>query len=496
MEIQTVQVSDMLQARDERAENQRRMLEKYHSPLISFTLNIAGPVKRDEWIERAFDEGVRRIEGQIGDLAINEVLEKRAFTGCECLWSVRGDAETLKRRMCFVEERDALGRLMDVDVLNAHGEKLVRPDGERKCLLCGGSARVCARSRRHSAEELARRTREIIVDHFQTKRASHIAELAERALLCELAVTPKPGLVDMETNGAHEDMDRFTFVRSACALRPYFERCACLGMENRSTEETFFRLRREGLLAEETMLAATGGVNSHKGAIFSLGLLCCAAGAGDEPCTSAFPFRKMERAHSEANEESAAGSADSKIFSAKGVSIQNPCATNAEAEHTPPPFPESIESKRAALLRRAAALAAHSMEDLSILSAETAKTGGERDYLRTGRTGARGEAAAGFPSVVQIALPALEKALSEGKSENLAGLEALTALMRAVADANVLRRAGEEGLKLVQHAARQSDASPESLRALDREFTAERLSPGGCADLLAAAWLLHFLQED
>ena len=346
------------------------------------------------------------------------------------------------------------------------------------------------------AEAVKEMLMELDLDAISEKLKKEIAELAERALLCELAVTPKPGLVDMETNGAHEDMDRFTFVRSACALRPYFERCACLGMENRSTEETFFRLRREGLLAEETMLAATGGVNSHKGAIFSLGLLCCAAGAGDEPCTSAFPFRKMERAHSEANEESAAGSADSKIFSAKGVSIQNPCATNAEAEHTPPPFPESIESKRAALLRRAAALAAHSMEDLSILSAETAKTGGERDYLRTGRTGARGEAAAGFPSVVQIALPTLEKALAEGKSANLAGLEALTALMRTVADANVLRRAGEEGLKRVQHSARQSDASPESLRALDREFTAERLSPGGCADLLAAAWLLHFLQED
>ena len=136
------------------------------------------------------------------------------------------------------------------------------------------------------------------------------------------------------------------------------------------------------------------------------------------------------------------------------------------------------------------------MEDLSSLSPATAKTGGERDYLRTGRTGARGEAAAGFPSVVQIALPTLEKALAEGKSANLAGLEALTALMRTVADANVLRRAGEEGLKRVQQSARQSDASPESLRALDREFTAERLSPGGCADLLAAAWLLHFLEED
>lgn len=149
-----------------------------------------------------------------------------------------------------------------------------------------------------------------------------------------------------------------------------------------------------------------------------------------------------------------------------------------------------------ALLARAAELAEISMKDLTQLTDHSAKTGGERDYLRTGRTGARGEAAAGFPSVAQVALPALEAALASGKDTNRASLEALTALMRSVADANVLRRGGEEGLKRMQSAARQSDASPEALHEMDRAFTSARLSPGGSADLLAAAWFVHFWLSD
>ena len=222
-----------------------------------------------------------------------------------------------------------------------------------------GSARVCARSRRHSAEELARRTREIIVDHFQTKRASRIAELAERALLCELAVTPKPGLVDMETNGAHEDMDRFTFVRSACALRPCFERCARLGMENRSTEETFFRLRREGLLAEETMLAATGGVNTHKGAIFSLGLLCCAAGAADEPWANASPLLKTARFLSR-KMKSAAESKGSEISCKRRIRADSMHINRrSRADNAAIPGKRRIQTRRAASARGGAGRILH-----------------------------------------------------------------------------------------------------------------------------------------
>lgn len=96
--------------------------------------------------------------------------------------------------------------------------------------------------------------------HFEAAFAARTAENAQRALLCEVAVTPKPGLVDRHNAGAHNDMDVFTFIHSACALRPYFENCARIGLAHRGGDATacFDALRVPGLLAEDAMRRATG----------------------------------------------------------------------------------------------------------------------------------------------------------------------------------------------------------------------------------------------
>ena len=186
-----------------------------------------------------------------------------AFTGCEALWAVGGDAETLKRGMCVLEEADALGRLFDIDVIDENGVHLTR-GGERKCLICGGPVRACARSRAHSGTELYEKANQIIREHFQETFVRQIGEMAQKALLFEALTTPKPGLVDCENNGAHSDMDLFSFASSACALRPYFVRCVQLGMDNASARQ----LQYEGMLAEDAILAAAHA-NTHKGAVFS-----------------------------------------------------------------------------------------------------------------------------------------------------------------------------------------------------------------------------------
>lgn len=118
-----------------------------------------------------------------------------------------------------------------------------------------------------------------------------IAKLAREALEQEVLLTPKPGLVDADNSGAHTDMDKDAFLRSAAALEPWFLRMAERGKA--SLEETpealLAALRPIGLRAEEDMYAATAGVNTHKGALFSLGLLCAAAGrltAQNRPLTT------------------------------------------------------------------------------------------------------------------------------------------------------------------------------------------------------------------
>ena len=110
--------------------------------------------------------------------------------------------------------------------------------------------------------------------------AIEVPRLAEEALWQELELTPKPGLVDRLNNGAHHDMDHALFVRSITAITPWLSRFTELGSDyaDQPAGEQLRLLRPMGIACEQAMYAATGGVNTHKGGIFALGLLCFAAG--------------------------------------------------------------------------------------------------------------------------------------------------------------------------------------------------------------------------
>lgn len=428
-----VTVQDMLTARDARAARQADFLGRYGMPLISFTMNIAGDVKVDEAIRRAFREGERRIRRELErmNVSIADYAETTAFTGFEALWAVDADAALLKVRMCRIEEQDELGRLFDIDVIDTDGSHLSRGN-ERPCLICGGPVRACARSRRHSAEELFARAQEIITTHFREGFVRRIGETAQKALLYEALTTPKPGLVDCRNPGAHTDMDLFSFAASASALRPYFEDCVRIGIEGGDAEQ----LQHAGLLAEDAMLAAACA-NTHKGAIFSLGILCCAIGQ---------------------------------------------CGANAAL---------------ADILRSAGELGAFFLRQME--GAASPVTGGEQQYREYGLTGARGEAASGFRTVLEISLPALEAALHAGKSLQEAGLSALIHLMAHVQDSNIIRRAGLDGQRWVHAQAQHlldNGWDESALRRLDDECITRNISPGGSADLLAVTYFLHLMNRE
>lgn len=121
-----------------------------------------------------------------------------------------------------------------------------------------------------------------------TDLTKFLSEQAVAALLDEVHLTPKPGLVDLRTNGAHSDMSVALFEKSAAALRPYFETAAELGA---SRENTMPELQDAGLEAEQAMLSATAGVNTHKGAIYAFGIMISALASscalGSEPFSTA-----------------------------------------------------------------------------------------------------------------------------------------------------------------------------------------------------------------
>nr|WP_156885527.1 triphosphoribosyl-dephospho-CoA synthase MdcB [Massilia niastensis] len=262
------------------------------------------------------------------------------------------------------------------------------------------------------------------------------ARLAVRSLYAELSLYPKPGLVSLRDNGSHADMTAETFMRSMFSLRHYFARITGAGMDGAS----FAALAGLGVAAEQRMLGATRGINTHRGAIFGLGLLCASIGA---------------------------------CHARGGVA--------------------SADAIRSTLVSRwGAALAAHARpQDLD--------SHGLRVRARYAVGGARQEAALGMPAVFDVALPALRRALLAGRGLRRARVDALFALMAHIGDTNVYHRGGADGALIVrQHAldflAHGGSAAPDwEARAEEchRLFVARRLSPGGAADLLAAACLVN-----
>lgn len=268
MPFSKITLEQMLLARDRRASRQAALLSRYGRPVISFTMNIAGPVKDSPLIRYAFRSGLRQLEALPCAQLCREVIFEP--TGPEALLVYETqDAQLLKAFCIRLESEGEAGRLFDLDVLDANGEKLSRETG-RTCLVCGGPVSVCSRSRAHGLEAITARTRAIL----EAFAAETLGEMAENALLAEVHFTPKPGLVDEANNGAHRDMDVPLFERSAHALRPCFEEFVRLGLQGASPAA----LQQAGVRAEQAMFAATGGVNTHKGAIYSGALLLHAAG--------------------------------------------------------------------------------------------------------------------------------------------------------------------------------------------------------------------------
>ena len=120
-----------------------------------------------------------------------------------------------------------------------------------------------------------------------------IAHLATQALQAELDTTPKPGLVDKDNNGAHRDMDHALMLLSINTLHPYFVRLAFLGFADTLPSHTV--IRDTGIEAEKAMLEATNGVNTHKGALFSMGLAVVAAAYEEKKAAANKEVRGKER---------------------------------------------------------------------------------------------------------------------------------------------------------------------------------------------------------
>jgi triphosphoribosyl-dephospho-CoA synthase len=266
---------------------------------------------------------------------------------------------------------------------------------------------------------------------------STLADLAVAALIDEACLTPKPALVDQRGSGAHRDLDLDTMLRSARSLRPTFLALARAAVGQQPSQRLREQLARIGREGEVAMLRATNGSNAHRGAIWIVGLLCAAAAMS--------------------------------------------------------PLDEPFE-----LCAQAAAIARF---DDRFAPAPNALSNGARVVQRFGVAGARGQAAEGFPHVLEAGLPALHRSRANGATEDEARLDALLAIIATLDDTCLLHRGGRVALETAQAGAREAlraggAARPQGRAALvrlDQRLTELNASPGGAADLLAATLFLDTL---
>ena len=267
----------------------------------------------------------------------------------------------------------------------------------------------------------------------------HAEDLIRYALRAEVMTTPKPGLVDLNDSGAHTDMDFALFMKSTDAIAPYLTVMFETGRQNEDLKAVFASIRRTGIAAEQAMFESTGGVNTHKGMIFSMGIIAAAAGY----CLKQNGSFRAER-----------------ILELSGMM----CA-------------ETLQ------------------EDFRNMEQRDPHTHGEKLYRRYGEKGIRGEAMTGFPVLGSTALPVIRE--NRDEEDNRRYLRVLTAVMSELQDTNILTRGSYEDLAwLKQEAVRLlPDPDEAKLKAMNEECIRKNISPGGAADMLACTILLDRLEQ-
>src|SRR6266478_8086274 len=267
-----------------------------------------------------------------------------------------------------------------------------------------------------------------------------LGDAAVRALVEEADLTPKPGLVDKRGSGAHADMNLEMLLRSAYSLLATFMAIASRAFgaeESISLREGLSELGRQG---ERTMLRITGGVNTHRGAIWTLGLLC--AGAA--------------------------------MLAGKGQSAEKICAKAARIARLPNSYTSNIQ------------------------------THGQQSHCQYGVRGARGEAEGGFRHIVEIGLPMLKKSRLQGLAEEHARLNALVAIIAELNDTCLLHRGGLTALILARRGAMRildlggvaTDEGSCAMQEPHRQLVQLQASPGGSADLLAGVLFLDYIESN
>ena len=430
-----------MEAREQRALLKQKWAEQGH-PCLSLSLNVPGYPKSSPTVASFFDHCLDELKYHLGAHQLAVKLEMAIKISDEAgdfflvpVVSGKHPLEDWKQLCESFEENHPLGRFVDVDLNDQQGAP-VSSGKSKMCFFCQKEPAIhCRRLKIHDLERVRGFMFEKMAEYNKKQSESSIVKrlsgLALKALLYEISLTPKPGLVDKFSNGSHADMNFLTFLDSSSAISPWFGELVQEGFSFGKEDDSMALpiIRRIGLKMEAAMYEVTGKVNTHKGVIFLMGLSLFASG---------MLYKRY-------------GHIESGHFRSVVAGI---CKDLVQNELTVIPGREL--------------------------------THGEKIFHEFGFSGARGEAESGFRTVFEQGLPQLEET---SRLDD----EVLTRCFLAIAavnkDTNILYRSGSEVLSTFQHLCREilKNFNEANFSLLVSYCETENISPGGSADLLAIA---------
>ena len=274
-------IENVLYAREKRSSLRNEIATSGNSN-ISLTLNIPGYPKSNEIVTSFFETTLSSLKIFLSANRISIKDEINIIDGAGNFFLAKidvsnSDLKSIKNLTESFEERHELGRLIDVDIFDTNN--LPISSGKHKsCFICEDkSALECMREQTHTFKELRtvmfKRINNYCSENKKQEIENTLSEYATKSLLYEVSLTPKPGLVDFENCGSHNDMDFQVFLNSTAALSSFWEEFAVLGINfKKDLKYALPEIREIGLRAEIAMFQSTNGVNTQKGLIFLLGL--------------------------------------------------------------------------------------------------------------------------------------------------------------------------------------------------------------------------------
>jgi holo-ACP synthase/triphosphoribosyl-dephospho-CoA synthase len=438
-----------LDAREQRASLKKDLSAKTW-PCLSLSLNVPGYPKSNGITKAFFKDCVSEFKYHLKANLVKykedtELIQCDAagdifFLSCK---EIQSNLIQLKAICEAFENHHPLGRFIDADLNDKNGNSI--SSGKMKaCFYCGEKpALICRQEKAHDIETLRAfmfsKMKAYIDKRNQEQLAKRLASMAVKAMLYEISLTPKPGLVDKFSNGSHKDMNYDLFLDSISALAPYLESLVEVGwdFDDGDLSKALPAIRTIGLKMETAMFEATRNVNTQKGIVFLMGVALFA---------SAKLFKDF-------------GNFDISRFRSLVKAI---CKDMVAKELNVEP--------------------------------ERNQTHGEEAFRHYAAGGARAEAESGFQSVFEFGLPVLLE--SKILSQELMS-QSLLAIASENRDTNILYRSGIDVLKTFQGLCQIAlkDFNKDNYNKVIMFCNKENISPGGSADLLVVSIFVRLLLQ-